>query len=82
LLRIVLDDGTPAPAGAVVSIEGDKETFYVARRGEAYVTGLEPSSRVSLAWNGERCALRFTLPPPKGDEIPRVGPVACHGVKP
>ena len=82
LLRIVLDGGTPAPAGAVVSIEGDKETFYVARRGEAYVTGLEPSSRVFLSWNDERCALQFTLPPPKGDEIPRVGPVACHGVKP
>ena len=82
LLRIVLDDGSPAPAGAIVSLEGDKETFYVARRGEAYVTGLEPTSRVFLTWNDERCDLRFTLPPPKGDEIPRVGPVSCHGVKP
>jgi outer membrane usher protein len=81
LLKIVLDDGEPAPAGATVAIQGDKEEFYVARRGEAYVTGLEPASRVFLSWNDERCALDFRLPPPKGDDIPRVGPVACHGVK-
>jgi len=81
LLKIVLDDGEPAPAGATVAIQGDKEEFYVARRGEAYVTGLEPASRVFLSWNDERCALDFRLPPPKGDDIPRVGPIACHGVK-
>jgi len=80
LLKIVLDDGAPAPAGAIVSLEGDKETFYVARRGEAYVTGLIPESRVRLDWKGARCALDVRLPPANADEIPRVGPIACHGV--
>lgn len=80
LLKIVLGDGEPAPAGAIVRIEGDSEYFYVARRGEAFVTGLKPESRVALTHNGQRCALELTLPPENPDEIPRVGPIVCKGV--
>jgi outer membrane usher protein len=80
LLKIVLDDGQPAPAGAIVRIEGDSEGFYVARRGEAFVTGLTPASRVALTHGGQRCALEVRLPPDNPDEIPRVGPIACRGV--
>jgi len=81
LLKIVFDDGQPAPAGAVVHIAGDNETFYVARRGEAFVTGLKPDSRVTLDWEGRSCALAVTLPPDNPDEVPRIGPVECHGVQ-
>lgn len=80
LLRIVLDDGGPAPAGATVHIEGDKEEFYVARRGEAFVTGLQPGSRVQLKWKGAQCTFDVALPPENPDEVPRVGPLACKGV--
>ena len=38
LLRIRFDDGEVAPAGTIVNIEGDKQEFYVARRGEAFAT--------------------------------------------
>lgn len=81
LLKIVLDDGDVAPAGALVHIDGDTETFYVARRGEAFVTGLQPLNRVVLEWNGQRCGVDVTLPPMSPDEIPRVGPLACTGVR-
>jgi outer membrane usher protein len=80
LLKIVFADGEPAPAGGIVRIAGDPETFYVARRGEAFVTGLKPDSRVVLDWNGRQCALAVTLPPENPDEIPRIGPVMCRGV--
>jgi outer membrane usher protein len=80
LLKVALDDGQVAPAGAIVRIEGDKEEFYVARRGEAYVTGLQPESRLVLEWNGQRCRFAVQLPPPDKDVIPRLGPFACHGV--
>ena len=80
LIKLLLDDGEIAPAGSIVRIEGDKETFYVARRGEAYVTGLEPASRLHLEWNGHSCAFQVELPAPDKDVIPRVGPIACHGV--
>ena len=81
LLKVVLDDGEPAPAGAIVRIEGDKEEFLVARRGEAFVTGLKPASRVSLSWQDQQCALDLKLPPAGKDEILRIGPIACQGLK-
>ncbi len=80
LLRIVLDDGEAAPAGATVHIEGDKEQFYVARRGEAFVTGLKDQDRLQLDWQGQRCSFDVKLPPPSPDEVPRLGPFACKGV--
>lgn len=80
LVRIVLDDGEPAPAGAEVKIDGDDKAFFVARRGEAFVTGLKPSNALVLEWNGQRCRMRIELPPGSVDELARVGPVACGGV--
>ncbi len=80
LLKIVFDDAEPAPAGAIVKIEGDKEDFYVARRGEAFVTGMMPDSKLRLEWNNKQCPLEVKLPPLNLDEIARVGPVKCAGV--
>jgi outer membrane usher protein len=80
LIKITLADGQPAPAGAVVAIKGDDKEFYVARRGEAFVTGLLPDSEVTLKWNNQSCALKFELPPGTPDDIARVGPVVCGGV--
>jgi len=80
LLKIRLDDGDVAPAGAIVQIEGDKQEFYVARRGEAFVTGLQPTNRVRLKWNDQQCTFDVKLPPESPDEIPRVGPLLCKGI--
>ena len=81
LLKINFEDGEPAPAGALVHIEGDKQEFYVARRGEAFVTGLMPANRILLEWQKQQCSFTVAMPPSTKDEIPRVGPVLCKGVK-
>jgi outer membrane usher protein len=84
LLRIVFDDGEAAPAGATLAVPGREETFYVARRGEAFVTGLDEKlldkSRARLTWKGGSCELAFALPPLERDDIARVGPLTCTGV--
>ena len=80
LLKIVFDDAQAAPAGALVQIEGDKETFYVARRGEAFVTGLQPANRLTLNWKDRRCVFDVALPAEATDEIARLGPYACQDV--
>lgn len=80
LVRIVLDDGEPAPAGAEVELAGDSKVFYVARRGEAFLTGLEATNRVRLKWKDRSCSMVVTLPPGSADQIARVGPVTCTGV--
>jgi len=80
LVKIALEDGRIAPAGATVHIEGDKEEFYVARRGEAYLTGLQSDNRLILNWDGQECRFDVKLPPPDKDRIPRLGPFTCKGV--
>ena len=80
LLRLVFDDGQPAPAGATIQIEGDKQEFYVAQRGEAFVTGLLASSRIILKWKTQNCVVEVVLPPLVQDDIARIGPLVCKGV--
>ena len=82
LLKIVLDDGEVAPAGAIINVDGDKQEFYVARRGEAFVTGLQAANQLQLSWNNTQCTMALAVPQSKNkDEIVRMGPVLCKGVK-
>jgi outer membrane usher protein len=81
LIKIVLDDGQPAPPGAEIELVGDKKEFFVARRGEAFVTGLQAKNVLRLKWNDQTCAVNVELPEGDKDEIARIGPVTCSGVK-
>lgn len=82
LLKIVFDDGQPAPPAAVVQIKNDPQIFYVARRGEAYITGLEPTNLLSLRWKEQSCDLTVELPSASSkDSILRLNPVVCKGVQ-
>ncbi|MDB5884887.1 MAG: fimbrial biosis outer rane usher protein [Polaromonas sp.] len=80
LIKFTLADGEPAPAGATVQIEGDRQEFYVARRGEAFVTGLQASNRLRLHWKGGACVIDVALPAEAPDQIARVGPLLCKGI--
>lgn len=82
MIRIVLDDGAVAPTGATVRIVGEDRDFYVGKRGDAYVTGLQQKNRLRLRWRGASCDLDVELPPGAIDQIARVGPVACQGAIP
>jgi outer membrane usher protein len=81
LIRIVLDDGEPAPAGAEIELIGDTKEFFVARRGEAFMTGLQTANRLRLKWNQTSCTFELVLPAGSLEEIPRLGPLVCSGVK-
>jgi len=81
LIKIVLEDGQPAPAGAEIELAGDTKDFYVARRGEAFITGLQTKNTLRLKWNGQSCTFEVELPEGKSDDIARVGPLVCSGVK-
>ena len=81
LIKIIFDDGEPAPAGAQIELVGDKQEFFVARRGEAFITGLQSTNQIRLTWNESRCTLSITLPAGALDDIARVGPLSCTGIK-
>jgi len=80
LLRIVLEDGGPLPAGATVRVVGQEEIFPVGLGGIAYVTGLAASNRIMVEWRGRNCALEFPLPE-NAEPQARIGPLVCKGVK-
>lgn len=81
LIRLVLDDGQPAPAGADIELVGDKHEFFVARRGEAFVTGMQTDNEIRLKYADQSCTVKVRLPPVKTDDIIRIGPLTCSGVK-
>ncbi|SFU78613.1 outer membrane usher protein [Polaromonas sp. YR568] len=81
LIKIDFDDGEAAPAGALVTLGGDAKEFFVARRGEAFITGMQAKNNLRLAWNGQSCNLAIELPAGALDDITRIGPVRCSGVK-
>ncbi|MBL8524272.1 MAG: fimbrial biogenesis outer membrane usher protein [Betaproteobacteria bacterium] len=81
LLKIVLDDGEPAPAGAELKLVGDNREFFTARRGEAFITGLKVDNTLVMNYNGQSCKMPVQMPGGKADEIARIGPIVCSGVK-
>ncbi len=80
LVTVLLEDGEPAPPGAQIELIGDKQEFYVARRGEAFITGLQARNALRLKWRDRTCDLQVELPPGDKDEIARLGPFTCLGV--
>jgi outer membrane usher protein len=80
VLKILLDDGLPAPVGAVVQLQDESRAFYVAYRGEAFVTGLQSSNALTLQWKNQQCKLAVQLPVVNTAEILRMGPLRCSGV--
>ncbi|HEY0823663.1 MAG TPA: fimbria/pilus outer membrane usher protein [Ramlibacter sp.] len=77
LVKIHQEDGEPVPPGAVVLVQGQQEENFVGRRGEAFLTGLEPANELQVRWRGGACSLALALPA-ANDEILRIGPVTCR----
>lgn len=81
LLKIVVEDGTPLPAGALVTVNVGAEEFPVALRGEAYVKGLASQNVIQARWKGQSCNIEVAMPKNPGP-LPVLGPLVCHGVRP
>ena len=80
-LNLILDDGTPVPAGAEVDLLDDAgttiETFAVGREGLVYLSGMRPDNRVLARWPGGACAARIPYQPEPGS-IPYLGQYPCQ----
>ncbi len=80
-LRVVLEDGSELPSGAIGRVEGRAEEFPVALGGQAYFENLEDRSRVAFTWKGQRCEIELSLPKTP-DPLPDLGTHVCKGVRP
>ena len=81
-LRIMLDDGSELPSGALSKIEGKDEEFPVALRGEAYLTGFEAQNRIQFSWKGQSCVIEVAYPEKNTEALPHLGTFICKGVQP
>src|SRR5207237_2423041 len=81
LSKIELEAREPAPAGAEIELMGDTKEFFVARRGEAFITGLQAKNTLRLKWNDQSCTLQVELPEGAKGDIARLGPYVCVGVR-
>lgn len=77
LFSIVLENGEPMPAGAVVTVAGGSEEFPVGLGGEVYVTGLDASNHLTARWGQQRCELQVSFPA-SDDPLPHLGAFACN----
>jgi outer membrane usher protein len=74
-LRLVLDDGSPVPAGAQATL--GVSSFPVALDGLLYVQGLREPTRLQVRWQGGECAV--TVRRPTGsDPVPDLGTLQCR----
>jgi outer membrane usher protein len=81
LIQIILDtDKQPAPIGAEIELLGANKTFFVARKGLAFVTDLQANNHLRMKWHDQQCELSIVMPDEKQDDITRIGPVTCMGV--
>ncbi len=78
-LTINLQDGKPLPAGAIVRIEGQQQTFPVGFDGEVYITGLAAHNSLRASWDHQGCELSVNMPESK-DPLPDLGTYICKGV--
>ena len=62
LLRLVLPDGTPLPAGAVARVAGRTEPYPVAMDGEVYLANLADRQDVEITYRGRTCHVAVELP--------------------
>lgn len=79
-LSINLQDGKPLPAGAIVRIEGQPQTFPVGLDGEVYITGLAAHNKLRASWDQQSCELSVNMPETK-DPLPDLGTYICKGIK-
>ncbi len=80
-MDLMLDDGKPVPAGAVVTIitEGEAQgsPFAVGEEGLLYLSGLSAENRLHARWAQGQCELRVLYVPEKGS-VPHLGKQICE----
>ena len=79
LLRILLADGTPLPAGAIVRLGSNITEFIVAPGGEVYLTGLGLHNMVFASWSAGRCGFEFSFVQSLEPQ-PRLGDFQCRSL--
>jgi outer membrane usher protein len=77
LLTVLLENGEPLPSLAVVTIQGQTDSFPTGLRGEVYISHLADRNRLRATWPGGACEFDAAYTP-STDPLPRLGPFECR----
>ncbi len=77
IIRVLLEDGSPLPAGSTVKLEGSSEEFVSAPGGEVYLTGLAERNKAIASWSAGQCEVEFQFVD-TGEPQPRLGDLQCR----
>lgn len=80
-LTVTLEDGSPLPVGATVTLAGSDTEFAVGFAGEVYLIGLVSTNALRASWANHRCAFDFNYQA-SADPLPDLGVYICKEVKP
>ncbi len=80
LMRLVLDNGSPVPEGALAYHDAGRRDFVVGMDGLTYVTDVEGRFELQVAWGGRNCTARVTAVPDDAP-LPRLGDVLCSELR-
>ena len=77
LLTVLLENGEPLPSLAIVTVEGQTESFPTGLRGEVYISHLADQNRLRATWPGGTCEFDAAYTP-SADPLPQLGPFECR----
>ena len=81
MLMVLLEDGQPLPAGAVVTMPDEPDAFPTGMRGEVYVSHLAKQNRLRASWTDGACEFDVAYTP-SDDPLPQLGPFECRAIAP
>jgi outer membrane usher protein len=76
MLRMLIPNGSPAPQGAVVVMDGQDRRFPVGIDGAVYLQDVATGTSGVLVWQDTRCGFTIHLPE-DGRPVPDLGDVMC-----
>lgn len=79
IIRLLLADGTPLPAGSSVRLASQPTEFISAPGGEVYLTGLEATNTGVATWSAGNCQFQFAFVD-TGEPQPRLGAFRCGSI--
>ena len=79
-LKIVDQQGSDIPAGAIVNIRGMQESFAIGTEGLAYLEGLSADNYLDVRWAERTCEVHVLYERSK-DLIPYLGEYQCIDIK-
>jgi outer membrane usher protein len=81
-LNLVLPDGKPVPAGALIRLHQADTIFAVGREGLTFVSGLEKENQLTVSWGSRRCKVLLPFSAPAETVIPHLGEFICKELEP